>query len=210
MNLITKIRRLPTFAILVILAVTVYVAIRLVMFLSIAFVYLGFNLFVYIENLLQFTSVNPLVMWGILGLLIGSIFGVVVAVKKYKLPKKLIFYPISITILVIIILSFINRPTQLTGSFVPILDQNVSTDLNTNNTTTNTPSNYLYTVTQEMTVRESPSLSSARLFTLSRNERVRVLENVRDSKNNLWSKIEYYNAKTGDKQTGYLKSKYLR
>lgn len=210
MNLITKIRRLPTFAILVILAVTVYVAIRLVMFLSIAFVYLGFNLFVYIENLLQFTSVNPLVMWGILGLLIGSIFGVVVAVKKYKLPKKLIFYPISITILVIIILSFINRPTQLTGSFVPILDQNVSTDLNTNNTTTNTPSNYLYTVTQEMTVRESPSLSSARLFTLSRNERVRVLENVRDSKNNLWSKIEYYNANTGDKQTGYLKSKYLR
>lgn len=180
------------------------------MFLSIAFVYLGFNIFVYTDNLLKFTFANPLVMWGILGLFIGSIFGVIVAVKKYKLPKKLIFYPISITILLIVILSFINKPTELSGSFAPFLDTNPAPESNTNTTTNDMPSYYLYTVTQSMNVRASASLSSNRLFTVPHNAQVRVLESVRDNENSLWSKIEYKNPQTGYKQTGYLKNKYLK
>ena len=209
MNLITKIKRLPTAAILVILAVAIYVGIKLVMFFSIAFVYLGWNLFVYLENLLQFSSANPLVMWGILGLLIGSIFGVMVAVKKYKLPKKLIFYPFLITILLIIILSFINNPSKLSGSLSTMLNTNTQTDVITNNAA-QSPAYNLYTVTQEMNVRQQPSLKSNRLFTVPRNARVRLIENVSDNKNALWSKIEYTNPATGFKQTGYLKNKYLQ
>lgn len=209
MNLITKIRRLPTAAILVILAVAIYVGVKLVMFLSIAFVYLGWNLFVYLENLLQFSTANPLVMWGILGLFIGSIFGVIVAVKKYKLPKRLIFYPFLVTILLIVILSFINNPSKLSGSLSPFLNTNTETDVNNNNAT-ETPTYYPYTVIQQMNVRQGPSLRSNRLFTVPRNARVRVIENVRDTKNTVWSKIEYSNPNTGLKQTGYLKYKYLQ
>ena len=208
MNLITKIKRLPTAAILVILAVAIYVGIKLVMFLSIAFVYLGWNLFVYLENLLQFSSANPLVLWGIFGLFIGSIFGVVVAVKKYKLPKKLIFYPFIITILLIVILSFINTPSQLSGSLNTLMNTNIQTDANTNNAA-QSPAYSLYTVTQEMNVRQGPSLRSNRLFTVPRNARVRIIENVRDNNNILWSRIEYTNPNTSLKQTGYLKNKYL-
>ena len=209
MNLITKISKLPTLVILVIIAVAIYVAIRLVMFLSIAFVYLGFNLFAYLENLLQFTSVNPLVMWGILGLFIGSIFGAVVAVKKYKLPKKLIFYPFLIIILLIVTLSLINKPSKLSGSASPFLEFNTDPTENTN-PTTETSSYYFYTVSQEMNVREEPSLRSRRLFTVPSNARVRVVENVRDNKNTVWSKIEYTNPNTSFVQTGYLKNKYLK
>ena len=209
MNLITKIRRLPTLAILVILAVAIYVGVKLVMFLSILFVYLGWNLFVYLENLLHFTSANPLLMWGILGLFAGSIFGVVVAVKKYKLPKKLIFYPFLLTILLIVILSFINHPSRLSGSLNTLLNTNTESDVNNNNAT-ETPAYNLYTVTQSMNVRQQPSLRSNRLFAVPRNARVRLIENVKDNNNTLWSKIEYTNPKTGFAQTGYLKNKYLQ
>lgn len=209
MNLIAKIKRLPTVAILVILAVAIYIGVKLVMFLSVAFVYLGWNLFVYLENLLQFTLVNPLLMWGILGLFIGSIFGVIIAVKKYKLPKKLIFYPFLLTILLIVILSFINNPSRLSGSLNTLLNTNTESDVNNNNAT-ETPAYDLYTVTQAMNVRQQPSLRSNKLFSVPRNARVRLIENVKDNNNTLWSKIEYTNPKTGLAQTGYLKYKYLQ
>lgn len=209
MNLIAKIKKLPTAVILVILAVAIYVGFKLVKFLSIVFVYFGWNLFVYLENLLQFSSANPLVMWGIFGLFIGSIFGVLIAVKKYRLPKKLIFYPFLLTIFLIVILSFINNPSNLSGSLNTLLNTNTESDVNNNNAT-ETPAYSLYTVTQEMNVRQQPSLRSNRLFSVPRNARVRIIENVRDDKNAVWSKIEYKNPKTGFAQIGYLKNKYLQ
>jgi len=101
MKLINKIRELPGLAIVLILIVTVYIAVKVIR-LSI---YLGYRLLMSIENLLRLSWANPFVMWGIFGIFIGSIFGVIVAVKRYKLSKKLVFYPLAIVIAFIIIMA---------------------------------------------------------------------------------------------------------
>ena len=118
MSIGKKIKDLPVVVLIIFLLLGIVILYRLVIFLSKIFVYLGFNLFLYTDNLLKFESANPLILWGLLGLFIGSIFGVMIAIKKYRLSKTLILYPLSVTILAILILSFINRPADVSSTFV--------------------------------------------------------------------------------------------
>ena len=45
-------------------------------------------------------SISPVVMWALLGLLIGAVYGSFIAIKKYRLDLKLIAYPIVILLVV--------------------------------------------------------------------------------------------------------------
>jgi hypothetical protein len=197
-----KIKSLPALALIALALLGIYVTYHLVIFLSKAFVFLGFNLFLYTDNLLKFDSSNPLILWGLLGLFIGSIFGVIVAIKKYNLSKVLILYPLSITIFGMIILSFINKPTDVGSTYSPV---------KTEESTIPQPLNVaLYTTTRAVNIRSGPSPVSKKLFILPKGTQVEVIEYKKDSRNNTWSKIGYIDPKTGFKETGYVNASYLK
>jgi len=67
--------------------------------------------FVPIDNLLFISqSIPPVIMWMILGLLVGLIYGSLVSIKKFKLDYKLLVYPglaLLIGVSLILIASFI-------------------------------------------------------------------------------------------------------
>src|SRR5436190_10633626 len=112
MTIIKKIANLPAVLLIALFCLAALIIYQLVIFLSKTFVWLGFNLFLFTDSLFKLESANPLLLWGLLGLFIGSIFGVIVAVKKYKLSKILILYPSTVTLLIIILFYFINRETM--------------------------------------------------------------------------------------------------
>ncbi|WP_221393174.1 hypothetical protein [Dyadobacter sp. NIV53] len=57
-------------------------------------------------------SIPPVIMWALLGISIGLIYGSYIAIKKYKLNFKLLLTPVGILVLFIsltLLTSFINR-----------------------------------------------------------------------------------------------------
>jgi hypothetical protein len=162
-----------------------------------AFAYLGYNSMFYMDNLLYIEGVSPFVTWGVLGLLAGSIIGVLVSAKKHKLSYSLVLWPIGILIAFVAIMGFINKPANHEGQFV--LPEN---EYNNTNTTTKT-SNY-YNVTSDVNVRSGPSVNNNVLFKLSRGTEVEVVErSFFDSRNAEWMKINY------NGQAGYVNAKFL-
>jgi hypothetical protein len=76
-------------------------------------------LFVPIDKLLFIShSIPPVVMWTLLGLLIGLICGSFIAIKKYKLDFKLLGYPIGILLfsiaLILMVSHFFNKKNNKT------------------------------------------------------------------------------------------------
>jgi uncharacterized protein YneF (UPF0154 family) len=60
-------------------------------------------------------SISPVIMWALLGLLVGLIYGSFIAIKKYRLDFKLIAYPIVLLLMVmslIVLGSFILKKTD--------------------------------------------------------------------------------------------------
>lgn len=196
MSIGKKIKDLPVVVLIIFLLLGIVILYRLVIFLSKIFVYLGFNLFLYTDNLLKFESANPLILWGLLGLFIGSIFGVMIAIKKYRLSKTLILYPLSVTILAILILSFINRPADVSSTFVTG-DTAVASQRQTNKTSN-------YTVIQTTLIWSGYKRPRTKLFNLPVGTQVEVLESVRDSRNNIWYKIPYIDPKNHRAKIGYV------
>lgn len=70
----------------------------------------SFNSLFYIDNLLVVYKINPIYIWGLLGLLFGSVVGVSIAIKKLNLSNRLVLFPITILLLVIGCMSFLNKP----------------------------------------------------------------------------------------------------
>jgi hypothetical protein len=69
--------------------------------------------FLITDNLLQLgSSLSPVVSWGLLGILIGSIYGSVVAWKKYKVNATVNLIPIGVFIIVLAILYLVNKPLE--------------------------------------------------------------------------------------------------
>jgi hypothetical protein len=94
---------------------SVFVVVALIVF--IAYVLRGVlgqvsALFLVPADRLLFIShrISPVVMWALLGLLVGLIYGSFIAIKKYRLDLKLIAYPI---VLLLVIMSLI-----VLGSFI--------------------------------------------------------------------------------------------
>lgn len=199
-----KISELPGLLLIGLGALALYLVYRIVMFLSVLFVYLGFNVFVFLDNLLKFESGNPVVLWGFFGLLLGSIIGVLIAIKKYKLAKVLILYPVGLFVLIIIILIFINSPTNASGEYSA---SNFS-ESNTNQVETSKVTYYV--TTQTVNVRSRPLASSSKLITLSAGIQVEFIENTIDNRNKTWSKIRCTDSQTGNTISGYINASYLR
>ncbi len=84
--------------------------------------------FVPIDNLLFVSqSIPPVVMWMILGLLIGLVYGSFIAIKKYKLDYKLLVYPalalligVSFILVASLIAEKINKGSDSGGSKVEV------------------------------------------------------------------------------------------
>lgn len=183
-------------AILIGVAAGIYVLYLAITFSVKAFAYIGYNSSFYIDNLLYIQGVSPFVTWGILGVLVGSIIGVLVSAKKHQLSYTLVLWPIGLLIAFVAIMGFINKPSQHDGQFV--LPENEY-----NNTTTTKTYNY-YNITSDVNVRSGPSVSNYVLFTLPKGTEVEVVErNFYDSKNTEWMKINH------NGQTGYVNGKFL-
>lgn len=203
MSISKKIKDLPVVVLIIFLLLGIVILYRLVIFLSKTFVYLGFNLFLVTDNLLKFESANPVILWGLLGLLIGSIFGVMIAIKRYKLSKTLILYPLSITVLAIVILSFINKPTDVSSTYPPTKTGDTAAPPEQTNKIA------YYTVVQTTPIWSGYSRPRHKLFNLPTGRQVEVLESVRDSRNNMWYKIPYIDPKTHRTKTGYVNANDL-
>ncbi len=72
----------------------------------------GYNFIFYMDSLMFIQPINPIILWGIMGLFIGSLVGILIAIKKYRLSKKLVLYPIGLMVTIVLIMSFINRPLK--------------------------------------------------------------------------------------------------
>lgn len=90
----------------------VFLAIAILIFFLQKFLgMIGFRFFLFMDNMLRLTdNIHPVVMWAVLGLFTGLIYGSLVAWKKYKLDFKLNLIPISIFLLVVFVLIMINKP----------------------------------------------------------------------------------------------------
>ena len=73
----------------------------------------GFRAFVFLDDLFKISaSIPPYIAWGLMGLLIGAIYGSVAAWKKYKLKFTVTLIPIAVFILAIVILFVSNKPAK--------------------------------------------------------------------------------------------------
>ena len=74
---------------------------------------LSYLFFVPIDRILFISeSIPPLVMWSILGLLIGIIYGSFVGIKKYKLDFKLLIYPVGLLVIMISLILLVSLITE--------------------------------------------------------------------------------------------------
>lgn len=71
----------------------------------------SFAFFLYTDNLVKVSaSVSPVLMWGVLGLFAGLVYGCFVAWRKYRLDYKLMFIPIAVFAALVLILHLVNQP----------------------------------------------------------------------------------------------------
>lgn len=74
---------------------------------------IGLNTTLFLDNLLmQSQAISPIILWSILGTLIGLVYGTVVAWRKYTLDSKLILIPAALLSFFVVILFFLNSPLQ--------------------------------------------------------------------------------------------------
>ncbi len=193
--------RSPLLVIIVVI-IGLYLAYQILILLAKFFVYLGYNFFVFADNLFQVSSFNPVATWGIMGLFIGSIAGVAIAIKKYRLSKKLLFYPIGIVILIFVLLYFINEPANHHGTVN--LPNTSNSDASLPSYTV-TPSVTYYYATQSINARIGPSVRYPVAFVIDKAAEAELIERAfQDAKHNEWMKIKYNN------QQGFVNAKFLR
>ena len=205
MNILKKIGSLPGVVVLFIVIITIYLLFKIIVFSTKLFVYLGFNFSVYMDRLLKIESANPIFLWAMIGLFIGALIGVVIAAKKFKLSKLLILYPALAIICFWLIFFLINKPTDVTGSYLPqqpIYNQTVqipASDYNNRN----------YIINYDVKARKKPNVKSKTSFVLKAGTVVELVQTTTGANYEEWSLIRFINPKTGYTQTGYVKSAYL-
>ncbi len=156
------------------------------------FAYAGYNSFFFLDNLFDFQMFGPITTWGIWGFLIGSIIGVMVAVKKLRLSKKLVLYPIGIIAFLLVIMGFVNKPTDYQGDYKPLKQVEDKIEKR------------FFIANRDVNFRSGPSASYPSLFVLTKGSEVEFIQSgFIDDKNIDWSNIKFNN------QDGYVCTKYL-
>lgn len=156
------------------------------------FVYAGYNSFFFLDNLFDFQMFGPITTWGIWGFLIGSIIGVMVAVKKLRLSKKLVLYPVGIVAFLLVIMGFVNKPGDYQEDYKPVkqVENNIE--------------KRFFKANRDVNFRSGPSASYSSLFILTKGSEVELIQSgFVDDKNIDWSNIKFNN------QEGYVCTKYL-
>lgn len=195
----TSKKEIPAFWVLVMIVIGVYLLYLIVRLFVRSFVYFGYNIFFFTDNMLQIQTWNPIVLWGVLGVIIGGVIGVWFAIKKFKLSRILVLYPIAALLLFVTIMCLINSPGQYGIGY------DVSHESELPTAPPAVIQKYFYKVVSDVTVRSGPSTNNARLFVLYRGATVEMLErNLVDSRRIEWMKIRYNN------REGYVSVKYLR
>lgn len=187
----------PGILILILVAAGLYLAYIVVVFLIKCMIYSGYNFLFFTDNLFQIKTFNPIVSWAIAGLFLGSIAGVLVAIKRFKLSKLLVLFPVALVLVFVAIMYFVNHPANYNGDFSSLLPKSGNQN------------EYIqhfdyYKATMAVNVRTGPSVKYPKAFVLNRGNEVQLIEkNIWDSRHNEWFKIKYnYNE-------GYINSKYL-
>lgn len=176
-----------------------YILYHLVIFSAKLFVYLGYNVIFFLENLLEVTPLNPVAAWGIFGLILGSIAGVIIAVKKFKLSKLLILYPAGFLCLVVLIMYFLNKPLQYSGTYVSP-EEKMRIEIANRG-----PAKEYYLAFADAKVRKGPSNQKSQLFTLRKGEEVEVVSRGHFDKNN----TEWFLIKSKGRE-GYASGRLLQ
>jgi hypothetical protein len=143
------------------------------------------NFFIYLEQYFTIPLLNPIITWGLSGLFFGAIIGVAIAIKKLKLSYVLVLYPLGALIVLIGAYSFINKfvyRDQIGTEQRIIITEH-------------------YKVTTNSNVRSAPSLKGNKLFIVTKDAEVEVIEKgLIDSDKREWYKIRY------DGKEGYISS----
>lgn len=183
-------------ALLIGVAVGIYVLYLLIIFSAKAFAYLGYNSIFYMDNLLLVQGASPLFCWAFMGLLLGAIFGVLISAKKHQLSYRLVLWPVGVLLAFATLMGFINKPAAYDGQLALPANEY-------NNTATGTTYNF-YKVISDVNVRSGPSINNSILFTLSSGTEVELIDRgYYDSKNAEWIKVSYAG------QQGYVNGKFL-
>ncbi len=158
------------------------------------FIFLGYNTFFYFDNLIKITPFNPIIMWCVWGLFIGSIVGVIIAVKKYRLSRILILYPIGFISLLVTIMGFINKPADYNATFIAKPERKVMVI-----------EKDFYILKVDANIRSGPSVKYNKLFVLKKGNLVELAQKGYFDTDN----IEWYKIKI-DSQEGYISSRLVK
>jgi hypothetical protein len=186
---------LPILIRLLVAGLGLYWLYLLVMFTAQVFVFGGYNFFFYFDNLLTVTSLDAVWVWAAFGALPGSIAGTAIAIKKYQLSRRLLFYPSGAALMLLAGMGFINKPAQYA-----VYEPSVTSSLASASTHRN-----LYTLTSNVNVRSGPSRGAAKLFVLEKYSQVEVTEAFRGKAgDDVWYKIVHQG------REGYISSQFVR
>ena len=79
--------------------------------------WLGFNAVFLIDNVAHIKDTfSPILMWTIIGVLLGGLLGIIIAVNKLKLQSRLKIFGAMIFIILLTIMGFISQPLLLNRS----------------------------------------------------------------------------------------------
>lgn len=169
-----------------------------VLFMAQVFVFGGYNFFFFLDNLLAVPALDAVVVWAVFGLLPGSIAGTVVAIRRYKLSRRLVGYPAGAALFVLVLMGFVNKPLQYGAAYPARNGPEASSDASGA-----APALARYTLTSNVNVRSGPSVGAAKLFVLHKDSRVEVVGAVRKG-SAVWYRI------THDGREGYVHSRFVR
>lgn len=184
------------------LVLVIYIISLIVLWGPKVFVFIGYNSLFYIDNLFKIAIINPIAIWGIFGFFIGSIIGIIIAVKKLKLNPVLILFPLLTVSILFLILGFVNKPSVYSGTYSPPKSEIQQPP----------KSSFYITSNSTIIVRTKPSSKAKNLFKINKNDNIEVIEKGYYDKNNTeWYKIniEGYKSATNYKGDGYINSKHI-
>lgn len=130
--------------------------------------YAGYNTLFYLDSLFEINT-DPIIVWALWGMLFGILFGVIIAVKKLNLSKLLILPPVGIITLLVLLMTYINSPQKVSGAYIP---ENFEIEIDD---TEIKPSGIII-AELGANVRTGPGMDFSIITTLSKNQRVIILE----------------------------------
>jgi hypothetical protein len=142
--------------------------------------YAGYNTLFYLDSLFEI-KIDPIIVWALWGMIFGILFGVIIAVKKLNLSKLLILPPIGFVALLFLLMAYINSPQKVSGAYIPVNIENELDD-------TEIKPSGIINAELGVNVRSGPGMNFSVVTTLSKNQRVTILEG---EPNENWYKISF-------------------